>query len=106
MNYTAFSSWNHFSDLWSDSAVNMATPQNYVEQLWLQYVQYFGEFVAILIFYSFMTTCYIIAGLICLGIDYFRLLDKYKIQPGVLYYFITFDSNFRNMVISLATGCA
>jgi len=78
---TSFSSWD-FSDLWSDSEFNVAAPTNYVEQLWLQYVQYFGEFVSILVFYSFMTTCYIVAGLVCLGIDYFRLLDKYKIQPG------------------------
>jgi sterol desaturase/sphingolipid hydroxylase (fatty acid hydroxylase superfamily) len=57
-------------------------PTNELERVWVSFIQFFGEFKAILVFYAFMTICYILAGCFCAVIDYSRILDKYKIQAG------------------------
>jgi len=68
--------------LWDDASVHSVLPTTSFERAWISYFEYFGEFYAVLVFYLFMTWCYVIAGLLCAGIDYFRLFEKYKIQPG------------------------
>jgi hypothetical protein len=71
------------SSLYADSETHVVGPTNWLEQVWLNYIGLLGDFQGIVVFYFFMTCCYVLAGILWGVVDYFHLLKQYKIQPEV-----------------------